>query len=207
MHILGKRGVRMDGTEKLWSDLGSLDGMGVAQRTGVRFQDGVYFVPFLNRELRVSPASRSIEAPGLNSEKSFLQSNHLILAILSFLVTGEIRPAEGTWINEKGLPGGSLFFQGPHKMPVKPIIDKFGKDAAAFIDRGVFLGGSQSEFGDGSIKFTALPGLKMCFVLWVEDDEFPPECTVMFDKSFKSMFALDIVLGLTSAIVDVIASN
>ena len=187
----------MDGIEKLWNDLEALDAASVAKRTGVRILDKVYLVGFLNHEIRVDPASRSIDAG----------SNHLKLAVLSFLVSGEIRPPEGVWVTEKELPGGSIFFQGPHKMPVDPITDLFGKNAAVFVDRGTTLGGVRSEFGDGSIEFNVLPGVRMCLVLWEEDEEFPPECTVMFDRSFKRMLALDVVLGLTFAVVEALVDK
>lgn len=196
----------MNGVEKLWNDLNSLNGDEVAERTAALYRGGVYTVPFLDRELTVDPESRRVTVSG-TSRGDVLLSNHVTLAILSFLVSGELRTPVGTWINEKQLPGGSLFFQGPHKMPVAPVIDKFGKASSAFIERGLALGGQKTEFGDSSVEFTVLPGLQMCIVLWEEDDEFPAECTVMFDRSFKGMFALDVVLGLTSAVVELIVAD
>ena len=194
----------MEGREKLWNELRALEGESVAERTGARFQDGAYFVNFLSRELRVDPAARSIETTGLDTQGSLFESNHLGLAVLSYLLSGEIRRPEGIWITEKELPGGSLFFQGPHGMPVGSIIEKFGRSAKGLVSRGIALGGVKSQFGDGSVELRVLPGVRMCIVLWEEDEEFPASCTIMFDKSFRYMLALDVVLGLTHAVVDTI---
>ena len=196
----------MEGVEKLWNDLRLLEGDSVVARTGVKFEKGVYFVPFLNMEIEVDPATRRFKLPDSISTDEELQHNHMTLAVLSFLVNGELREPEGTWITEKELPGGSLFFKGPHQMPLQPIIDKYGTDAKGFVERGKSLGGVESEYGDGSVEFAALPGLKICFVLWEADEEFSATCTIMFDKSFQRMLALDVVLGLASAVVEAITS-
>ena len=197
----------MDGLKKLWTDLSALDGREVARRTGAQFDEGSYLVPFLGSMYLVDPDARSIKAS--NTESSELGaggSTNRTLAILTYLVVGEMRPRVRTWITEKELPGGSVFFQGPHVIPVQPIIGEFGKNVAAFVIRGVSLGGVQSEFGDGSVEFPVLPGLQMCLALWEADDEFPAACTVMFDKSFSGMFALDVVLALVSAVVEQIVA-
>ncbi len=197
----------MEGIEKLWADLYSLDCNEVARRTGVVCLEKGYIVPFFNLNLTVDPVSRRIESTGSSSMTEVLHGNDLTLIVLSFLVTGERLSPQGIWITEKELPGGSLFFQGPHGIPSLPLVRKFGKDAGAFVDRGISLGGIESEFGDGSVEFNVLPGVKLCIALWEADDEFSAECTFMFDRSFRSFFPLDVVHALAHAVVDTIMSD
>ncbi len=195
----------MDGAEKLWNDLASLDQMDVEARTGIRCIEGAYEVPFLNRRLRVDPEAKSIKDRVVAGND--YQTNHLTLTLLSYLVHGEKRRPDGIWITEKELPGGSLFFQGPHGMPAESLTGRFGTNAGEFVKSGESLGGRASGFGDGSVELDVLPGVKLCIVLWEADDEFPASCTFMFDKSFQDMLALDVVLGLVQAVVSFVLSE
>ena len=191
----------MDGTTKLWNDLRALDVGDTIKRVGVRFADRVFLVPFIDSVYRVDPGQNTVE-PVVEAKSAMpAVSNELELCLLSFLVFGEIRPRENSWITEKELPGGSIFFQGPHAMPVQPLLDTFGRNAGSFVLRGVSLGGTQAEYGDGSIELGVLPGIRICFAIWEADEEFDASCTVMFDASFKGLFALDVVLALTSSVV------
>ena len=192
----------MEGIKKLWEDLNELDGASVASRVGIRYDDGEYLVPFLDHAYRVTPATHTIERATDPENAGPVVSTHLFLCMLSFLISGELRKPEKTWMTEKELPGGSVFFQGPHAMPIQPIIDAFGRNVEALVIRGATLGGTQSEFGDASIELSVLPGIRMCIAIWEADDEFPASCTIMFDRSFKGMFNLDIVYAIAASVIN-----
>ena len=194
----------MHGIDRLWDELTGLIGKSIADRTGCLYRNKVYFVPFLNRELRVNTLSRCVTVAGKAVTSTDNCREHLILAVLSFLVSGERRQAEGSWITEKELPGGSFFFHGPHALPVHPVIEKCGVNAELLVERGVTLGGRRAGYGDGSVDFEVLPGVRMCIALWEADDEFPASCTCMFDRSFRNMLPLDVVLALVHAVVCVL---
>ena len=129
------------------------------------------------------------------------------LLFLHYLLNATETPISGKWISEKGLKGGSQFFQGPHAMPVRPLIDRFGSDASSFAKRCRLLGGTPLEYGDGSMSLPALPRIPVGFVIWEADDEFPADATVLLDSSIESHLALDVILGLVNRVIKRIADD
>ena len=105
------------------------------------------------------------------------------------------------WVTGKGIPGGDLFFQGPHEMPLAALKEHFGSNPELIIDAGKRLGGEPAEFGDASIRLQALPRLPMVIAIWQGDDEFPANASILFDKSISSHLPLDVTLDLTNAVV------
>ena len=187
----------LTGVEKLWSDLKNLDPIDVTRRTGSRHLDGMYIVEFMKGEYEIDPAKSLIKAP----ETHPLRGGELELLLLAYLVDAKNIDVTGRWISEKEIPGGSLFFAGPHKMPLDPIASRYGNDPGAFIERAVELGGKPLEYGDASAAFDALPRIPVAFVLWEADDEFPAEVTVMFDETVSKHIPVDVCLALVGSTV------
>ena len=187
----------LSGADKFWSDLTALDPGTVCRRAQVRYEAEGYLTNFMNGEYRVSPGTTMIEGP----ENHPPVNGGLTLLLLAYLVDCKDLEQGGRWISEKEVPGGSLFFTGPHKMPLDPLAIRYGKDPEAFVSRALKLGGRRLEFGDASVAFQALPRIPCAFVLWAEDDEFPAEVTVMFDETVSIHLPVDILLGLVGSVV------
>lgn len=184
------------GTDKLWEDLTKLDSDDVCARTISRFADGNYEVDFMNGVYCLNPEKRTIISPV--NHPAF--GGGLELLLLAYLVDGKGIELGGKWISEKQVPGGSLFFTGPHEMPLAPLAERYGSDSAGLVEAGRGLGGTILEFGDASVAFMALPRIPVAFVLWEEDDEFPAEVTVMFDETIHLHIPVDVILGLVGAV-------
>ncbi|MBT3276304.1 MAG: DUF3786 domain-containing protein [Spirochaetales bacterium] len=187
----------LSGTDKLWSDLGNLDPTVVCKNTLCRYESGMYVVPFMGGDYLVDPADQSVKVPDGHPPGH----GELTLLILAYLVDGEELELGGKWISEKEVPGGSIFFTGPHKMPLDPIASRYGSDPGTLLSKAASLGGTALEFGDASIGFKALPRIPCAFVLWTEDDEFPAEVTVMFDETIPKHLPVDVILALVSSVV------
>lgn len=185
------------GADKLWADLADLDVDEVCSRAQVSYESGVFLIPFMGEVYRLSCDDHTIVVPEGMPESD----GELELLFLAYLVDAKEIGLGGKWISEKEVPGGSLFFTGPHSMPVSGIKERYGTSPADFIERAGELGATTLDYGDASVAFTALPRLPVAFVLWEEDDEFPPEVTVMFDESIPSHIPVDVVLALVSSVV------
>jgi hypothetical protein len=192
-----------DGAAKLWSDLEKMDPGDVVKRAGAGYEEGTYRLPFLGKTYRINVSSRAIDEPA-DSDKA---GTNLELTLLAYLVLSSGDRLANEWISEKDLPGGSMFFRGPHAIPVQPLVQAFGSDAEAFSRRGAELGGVPAGFGDASVILQVLPRIPISFVLWEGDDEFPAAVTVMFDRSIERCYPLDVVLALVSSTVAVFVSN
>jgi len=115
------------------------------------------------------------------------------LMVLAYLTEAkEIKPTH-TWISEKDLKGGATFFRGPHRLHVKELEDLYGKDDEAFLRAGRRLGGSEILYGDKGFALEVFPKVPLAYILWKEDEEFPPRIGVLFDSTIESHFALDVI--------------
>ena len=180
--------------EKQWRELQASGPAEVCRRAAVRFEAAkCYVVPFLEQEFRVYPDAEQIAGP---AGETLPEDPEFTLLLLAYLLSAQNVPLTGKWISEKDFQGGSLFFKGPHALPVKPLIAHFGNAPEQFLAAGKALGGQRiTDYGDAALEFQALPRIPVRCVLWAADDEFPARVTFLFDASLAAHFPLDVVLA------------
>jgi len=121
----------------------------------------------------------------------------LSLFLLHYLLGTKDIPPEGRRVSEKELKGGEMFFRGPHTLPVKGIIEKFGKNPAGLVEAGLRLEGKKVDLGDASVQLLVAPKIPVTYVLWAEDEEFPASVSILFDPTIQEFVPLDIIYGIT----------
>jgi hypothetical protein len=193
---------------KLWTELKALDPYQVAARAAVSFDHGgredgesIYTVRFLDRDFSVSLSREIVAAGAEGSGEDTGSDGNYDLLLLTYLVHACNTPIQHRWISEKDLPGGSLFFQGIHALPLNSLAERFGSDAPGFREACRRIGGKALSYGDASFSFLALPRVPLGLVLWEKDEEFPARVTALFDRSLPSHFPLDVVLSLVHCTV------
>ncbi len=186
------------GRARLWQALGAMEAAGVSRRTLAAAEPGGYSLSFLDRRYRVEPEAGRIGGPQADP---LLKDAEFELLVLTYLTQAAEIPAEGSWISEKDLPGGSLFFRGPHALPLQPLLARFGDDLPGFRRAAEGLGGSALQYGDAAYRFTALPRVPAACLLWARDEEFPARAGLLFDRSLASHLPLDVVLALAHCLV------
>ena len=188
----------------LWERLNEAVPDEVCKNAQVRFdpKERAYLVPFLAGLCRVIPGERRVELVG-NIPFNKLDFE-LVLVILHYLMDSRLVPLAGRWIGEKDLPGGDLFFTGPHQLPTRELIGAFGRDTSLFRAAMEKLGGVEMKFGDASYRLWALPRVPVMFILWEGDEEFEPAIHIRFDASVTEHFP---VLDTIWALINVICRN
>lgn len=176
-----------------WKKLAKAEPGEVCRRTEAAYlpdREG-YSLIILNQKYIIIPKEQKILCVREDScvEEDW-RDNFFLMALLYLLEAKGDEPTR-TWISEKDLKGGSTFFRGPHALPVKDLEKAFGKDPEAFGQAGRHLGGLELLFGDKAFALTVFPKVPLGYVLWKEDDEFPPRITVMFDSAIQRHFSLD----------------
>jgi hypothetical protein len=195
--------------EKQWKDLQDLEPHKVCRRAVVNFdrEQDCYTITFIGREYCFFVNEKRVEGPD-GEHDSLAGDDEFILLILTYLLSAQELPLVGKWVSEKDLQGGSLFFKGPHVLPVQPVIQTCGKDPQKFLDCGIALGGtSVTEYGDAALTFQALPRIPVTCILWAEDDEFPARVSFLFDPSIESHLPLDVVLALVRSVVKLLVET
>jgi hypothetical protein len=191
--------------DKQWKELQNLEPDDVCRRSCARFdaQEG-YAIDFMEKEYRLSIDKERTEGP--DGEVLALDSE-LQLLLLTYLLSAQEVPFSGKRISEKDIPGGELFFRGPHALPTNPLIERFGRNPKQFLEIGTALGGKRIAYGDVAIEFLALPRIPVACVLWAEDEEFPARVTFLFDSSIDAHLPLDVVLALVRSVVKILCDS
>lgn len=189
-----------------WEDLRNQQTSEILAKPGVTaFSDGPSFeVVFLNAAYVVDPVAEHIAELRPIVERHLSQEFQILL--IRYLTASNGGPLLKELVSDKDFPGGVTFFQGPHAMPVEPIISRYGNNPPLFLERGRELGAIDEPYGDAALTFYPFPAIPVTYILWRADEEFSASMKILFDKSITSWFELDmiftLVLVLTGRIVE-----
>ena len=183
----------------LWERLSQADPEVICRNAMVTYEPKLtaYVVPFLNAEFLCSVKTRSIEF--LTGDGFTTPDFQFCLVLLHYLLEAKPREPSGTWIGEKELPGGEVFFRGPHGIPLEPLTAILGRHPDRFRSVAEKLGGTPASMGDLAFRFPTFPQIPLLLVLWEGDDEFEPEMLMRFDSTISAhLERLDAIWALTS---------
>jgi hypothetical protein len=107
------------------------------------------------------------------------------LLILHYLLTAQGAPLRGEAVSFKELPDGIGYYPTFYKRAIRPLIDKFGASPADLITAAAKVGGVETPGGDAAVSVQAFPKVAVTWALWRGDDEFPPEGTIIVDRSVQ----------------------
>jgi hypothetical protein len=172
----------------LWQALAQADPEAVGRRTGARYRDGAYHLPFLNREVQVLPAQRHLLRTGPSPGEPEFQ---LCLSALLYLLHVDAAQLSSRQVSPKEYKGGVVFFQGPHALPTARLEERFGADREVFLRVGLSLGGIQTDQGDAGILLPTYPNLPLGLILWLGDAEFPAQVILTAPAALERFWALD----------------
>jgi len=160
-------------------EFSNLDLKTMAFRAGAKIADNQeeVIVPFLNEEYRVRFPSGEVY-----HESKEVSLDYQIL-ILHYLSSAEGVPLKHQWISFKELPCGQIYINPFYNRAVRPLVKFFGDRSDALIKAGLALGGEKMELGDASIQIPVFPMVKVAYVIWEGDEEFPASGNVLFDAS------------------------
>lgn len=96
------------------------------------------------------------------------------------------------------LPSGSFYNPAFSQSVVKPFIDFFGEVPEKLKWAAKRLEGIEVPFGDVGMRIPFLPKVKISFIIWKGDDEFPPDGKILFNSHIASYLSTEgIVIAST----------
>jgi len=122
------------------------------------------------------------------------------LSILWYLITAKDVPLSEKLVNPANLSGGRMYTKGSHALPLNRIAEKYGCDIPAFLDKGKQFGGEEWNYGDASLRFYPFPRVPVLILLWENDSEFSPRCSLLFDSTCEVHLPADIIWSTATII-------
>jgi hypothetical protein len=183
----------------LWDRLREADPGVICRNAEVAYDPGgaAYVVPFLNSEFLCSAERQCVEPlrRGFFGAPDF----QFYLVLLHYLLEAKPVSISGKWVSEKEIPGGELFFRGPHGLPIEPLTKIFGRRTDLFRAVADKTGGTPVAMGDLAFQFVTFPRIPLVLVLWEGDEEFDPEMRLRFDSTVTSQLErLDAIWALAN---------
>ncbi|CAO0823086.1 DUF3786 domain-containing protein [Desulfarculales bacterium] len=128
--------------------------------------------------------------------------------LLHYLERADGAPARGEWVTFREVESGEFYWSAFVKRAKAPLVNFFGEQPELLAELGAKVGGRPSQdVGDISLIVRALPRVKFMLVLWVGDEEFPPEGNVLMDKNIGHYLSTeDIALAAGLPIYKMMAS-
>lgn len=159
----------------LWEDLAARDPRQAAEATGAQWRDGVYAIDFYNSEFLVDPQARTVVEVARPEHRLSYSTGVVLVTTLARALP--VDPS-GVMVTPHELPGGSLFFTGPHAVVVDPLIERYGSDPKPLAHRAAELGGQVVEGADVGVRMPALPKVDLYALIWAADEEFAARAVV-----------------------------
>ena len=182
--------------EQAWHKLAVSVPAEVCQRTGAGFdvQSDAYTLNVFNACVTVHPARREIRGTGDLGDLLLARfSRYLCLPVLWYLAQAQVISPSDNLMSPRELPGGLIFSQGSHALPLDELAAKYGADTPAFLKKGISLGGAHSNHGDASIKLYPLPKIPVLLILRSRNEEFPANAVLLLDTACRQYLPTDII--------------
>ncbi|MEW6232100.1 MAG: DUF3786 domain-containing protein [Chloroflexota bacterium] len=169
--------------EKVCQELRSADPQVVAGNADIEYRvldgGGLLTLPFFGRAYTV--AFPALEVRDAQTGQTPPLAHQILM--LHHLKQADGAPPTGQWVSFRLLPDGRVYERAFRARALEPLARTFGGDAQAFQQAARKLGGEPMRLGDVSYLFRVFPRLFLAVVIWLGDEEFPPEANILFDST------------------------
>ena len=152
----------------------------------------------MNRNYRVSyPEFEFVDAFEPNKEVPIQEQ----VLILHYMMADSPRKLPPKWIAYREINGASFYFSAFVKRAIDPLKKVFGQNVAGLKKEAGQLNAVPIETGDAGFEFHIFPKVPLQLILWIGDDEFPPEANILFDQTIGEFLTPEDVAWLAGMVV------
>ena len=176
---------------------------GTADMSGADFEQNsegraVLTLDFLNKKIRITWPECDISFADSGDEVPIQQQ----VLILHYLIGAKGAAVQGEWIAYQEVPDGKFYLDAFLRRAKIPMVQGFGTQPEMLKELATKVYGAQPfDKGDVSVVVKALPGIPVALILWKGDDEFPPEGTILFDRSISDILSAEDIAWLAGMII------
>ncbi len=123
------------------------------------------------------------------------------LVILHYLIATPGTTCSDQLVSFKELPGGLVYYPTFYKRALAPIVKRFGPSPAELCAvAATYFDGKPISLGDAATIIQALPRVRLTWVLWRGDEDFPAEPTLLFDSTINDYLPLEDIVVLCQSV-------
>ena len=172
----------------------ALDPEEVCGRCGVGFnkEKSVFTLEFMGRAYEVGFPEFSARVADGKTDYAPLEDMHAAkLLVMRYLIEGRYIETLGKFMTFREMPWGEVYVAQFDGRCIKRLAFGFGSKPELLERAMERLGATRIKMGDIAYELELLPGLKMQFILWQGDDEFPPSSQILFSDNFSVAFTAE----------------
>jgi len=154
-------------------------------------------IHYLNRPYLVTIPSGEISP---EDKKENVPVKDQIL-ILHYLTKAKGTPFTNKVITYGQIEGGKFYVPAFIKRNIDPLLKCFGHRPELLLEVIQRMGGTKAAYGDVSVSIDPFPRVRIFFILWKGDDEFPPNGNILFDGNIPHYLMSEDVCVLTETVV------
>jgi len=175
----------------------------IADQSGADFKadsegKAVLTMDFLNKKVDITWPDLAFSFK--ESEKELpIQQQILLLHYLNGASGAKIA---GKWIAYQEVRDGKFYLDAFVRRAKNPMVQGFGHRPELLVKLATEVYGARPlNEGDVSVEVHALPMVPVALILWKGDDEFPPEGTILFDRSVSGILSAEDIAWLAGMII------
>lgn len=111
--------------------------------------------------------------------------------ILRYLINAKGVKVTGETIAYRDVSGGNVYFACFEGRCLKRFAFTFNYNLDGLKKAMTHLNAEPQKLGDLAWRFEIINNMFMTVILWIGDDEFPPEAQILFDANFPSAFSAE----------------
>lgn len=178
--------------QELFQEVAGINFSDVAKSIGAETESGAMKIRYIGKEIIVSPS-------GFNGALNIMDK----LLILMYIKTSGSAALTGKWAAFRELKDGLIRSESFHEACEVSLANMFGKDPERFLNKLTGLGAQQTSgfSATHSLMINALPKIPFLVLLWAGDEEFGPDCKILFDSTVTEYIDVEALLYLGMALV------
>jgi len=170
------------------SRIAELDFPFIADKLGMKIDGHQVVIPFFGKPYRLS--ARGIT--DLSNRQPHLSVSVILCKYL--LMCPMIEPLGGNWMSYKDFKDAAPLIQAFYNTVTQPIAETFSSRLAELETAGKKIGGcppTEEYPYDLAMQFDALPKIPILLLFNDKDDEFPAQCSLLFEKRAQKFLDME----------------
>ena len=172
-------------------------------RTGVKWNEGEFYVNLLGREYAISHPEYAIRA----MDGGALPPLPVQTFLLRYLLESKQVAWSGEWKTFREMPWGEMYIKPYTGRELTRAAFTFGTRVAAFKAACEKLGALPLPHGDAGFQFDLVGAYQMRILVWEGDEEFPPNAQVLYTDNFAQGFAAEDRVVAGDILISTIKAN